>query len=527
VNATTQDQELLRQYGEASSEAAFTELVNRYIGLVYATAVRQLRDPDLARDVPQMVFSDLARKARSLSPRVVLAGWLHQATRFAAAKVVRGERRRRAREQEAMVMHAPAQESAPDWDLLSPVLDSAIGELSTIDRDAVLLRFFERRDLQAIGTALGVSEEAARKRVARALERLRARLERRGVTLTGAALGVALTSGAMQSAPAGLAISIAATSLTGASAAAATGLAFPLLQAMTKTKLIVLAVAAALGIPLMLLWTQNVSLCRELAALRASSREGQRLLGARRGTGESGTSNPELRRLRKEHLELLSLRGRVSQLAQELRQRSGTGAATGDEPEPAPGTGETDSILFTAALTNRVNRGHTLVVGGWSKEGKRSYVLATPAVKAGDVGSDRRQVVVQAQVLEAPESFWNQIGWDRSRSDARRSTLSGVLTPEQVEDLRTALQDTEGSGISNASLSTVLDGERIQWGWMLRDDQEAGMLMRIDLHPRIAPDGESVDLELQPSAVTTNTPIHSSMAPAKAPVVPPPEPRVD
>jgi hypothetical protein len=133
-------------------------------------------------------------------------------------------------------------------------------------------------------------------------------------------------------------------------------------------------------------------------------------------------------------------------------------------------------------------------------------------------------VAVQAQVLEAPESFWDQIGWGASRSDARRSTLSGVLTPEQVAVLLQAVQDTEDAGVSNASRSTVLEGERIQWGWMLQDDLEAGMLMRIDLHPRVAPDGESVDLELQPSPVPTNTAIHSSLQPAKPPIGSPPAP---
>jgi RNA polymerase sigma factor (sigma-70 family) len=523
----TQDQELLRQYGEAGSESAFTELVNRYIGLVYATAARQLEDPDWARDVTQVVFTDLARKARSLSSRVVLAGWLHEATRFAAAKVVRAERRRRAREKEAMAMHAPAPESAPDWDLLSAVLDSAIGELSTIDRDAVLLRFFERRDFQAVGTALGVSEEAAKKRVSRALERLRVRLRRRGVTLTGTALAVALTGGAMQSAPAGLAISIATTSLTEASAAAATGLAFPLLQAvtMTKTKLLVIAVAAALGIPLTLLWTQNASLRHELALLGASALRAEGSPAARSGSGENGTSSDELRRRRKEHLELLSLRGRVAQLAQELRQKTGAGAQAGAEPEAAPGTNGTDSILFTAALTNRVNRGHTLVVGGWSKDGSRAYLLATPVVRPSDAGSDQWQVAIQSQLLEGPESFWGQIGWGGSRSDARRSTLAGVLTPEQVELLRTALQDTQGSEISNPSLATSPNGELVRIGWSIKDNEgPARAVGIIDVYPRIAPDGESVDMEVRPFPVSADTPIHSSMRPADTPVVPSPAP---
>src|SRR6266566_3712862 len=142
----TADSELLRQYAVSGSESAFTELVSRHIDLVYSAAVRQVRDHGLARDVTQTVFIDLARKARSLSPDVVLAGWLHRGARFAAAKVVRAESRRREREQEAIMLQTtPVPE--PDWEQIGPVLDEAIAKLKTKERDAVLLRFFEKRDL--------------------------------------------------------------------------------------------------------------------------------------------------------------------------------------------------------------------------------------------------------------------------------------------------------------------------------------------------------------------------------------------
>src|SRR5262249_27235294 len=98
----TPDCELLRRYAKTGSEEAFAELVQRHLDLVYSAALRQVNsDAHLAQDVAQTVFADLARKAGLLSRRAVLTGWLYTSTHFAAAKVVRAERRRHAREQEA------------------------------------------------------------------------------------------------------------------------------------------------------------------------------------------------------------------------------------------------------------------------------------------------------------------------------------------------------------------------------------------------------------------------------------------
>jgi len=217
------DAQLLREYAENGSEAAFAELVARHAGMVYAAALRQVESPDTARDVAQSVFTDLARKAAGVSREVVVTGWLFRSTRFAALAVLRTERRRQSRERQAMDMLELSSGSALDWEHLRPTLDEAINALGDRDRDAILLRFFERRDLDSVGTALGITEDAAQKCVSRALEKLRLFFAQRGVVLPASALGTILGTNAMQAAPIGFAKTLAAASL----AAQASGAALP------------------------------------------------------------------------------------------------------------------------------------------------------------------------------------------------------------------------------------------------------------------------------------------------------------
>ena len=176
-----EDAELLHRYAANHDEAAFAELVQRYLSLVYFAALRQVGgDAHCAEDVAQAVFTRLARKASALTRHQTLAGWLHTTTRFAASEVRRTERRRLAREQEAYTMHELFPESDPtarsDWERLSHVIDESLGDLSEVDREAVLLRFFAGLPLAQIGAKLNVSENAARMRVERALENLQALL---------------------------------------------------------------------------------------------------------------------------------------------------------------------------------------------------------------------------------------------------------------------------------------------------------------------------------------------------------------
>src|SRR5687768_117855 len=99
------DSDLLQRYSRDGSEEAFTELVNRYVNLVFSAAFRQCGgDKQLAEDVTQTVFCDLARKAGKLLEYQALSGWLYTSTRYAASRQVRSLQRRTTQEQKAFSM---------------------------------------------------------------------------------------------------------------------------------------------------------------------------------------------------------------------------------------------------------------------------------------------------------------------------------------------------------------------------------------------------------------------------------------
>src|ERR1039457_500751 len=214
----TDSQQLLAQYARNGSDAAFGELVTRYVDLVYSTALRLVeRDTHRAEDVAQTVFVDLARKARTLPQEVRLGGWLHRDACLVAGHTMRGERRRQSRERQAVEMNVLENHSEADFSQVA--LDEAINELGEADRTAILLRFFEQQDFRAVGQALGSNEDAARMRVNRALEKLESLLNQRGVTTSAGALAIALSANAVQTAPAGLTATIStAAALTGTAA---------------------------------------------------------------------------------------------------------------------------------------------------------------------------------------------------------------------------------------------------------------------------------------------------------------------
>jgi RNA polymerase sigma factor (sigma-70 family) len=235
--------ELLRAYSKTGSERAFRELVERHVDLVYSTALRKVAgDSHLAQDIAQTVFCDLARKAPALPPGVILAGWLYRHTCLKSAETIRGERRRNAREQIAAEMNLLNSSDDRLWRDVGPALDDAMENLNSDDRDALVLRFFQDQDLRRVGSALGIGEDAAQKRVSRALERLRELLAKRGVTSAASALGIVLAANTLTAAPAGLAANATSAALAGLVAGAGFTTTFLKLMNSIPMKLVLAAV---------------------------------------------------------------------------------------------------------------------------------------------------------------------------------------------------------------------------------------------------------------------------------------------
>jgi RNA polymerase sigma factor (sigma-70 family) len=322
----TDDEQLLGKYMEERSEPAFGELVARHIDLVYATALRVVNgDTHLAQDVTQMVFIDLALKARRLPRPIVLAAWLHRHAWFTAATVVRTERRRKTREQTAMEMRAPEDSSDAPWAAIAPRLDEALNQLNHSDREALVLRFLKQQDLRTVGAAFGISEDSAQKRVSRALDKLRGVLSQRGVVLTAAALASVLAAQAATAAPAGLVVGVTAASLTATTPSTTT---LTLLKFMAGTKLntaiVSLILVAGVLTPLMVqhnaqarLRDQRETLRQQTDQLAGLQNENERLASLLSGT-QTSRALPD-----GQFNEMLRLRGEVGQLQATLRELSG------------------------------------------------------------------------------------------------------------------------------------------------------------------------------------------------------------
>ena len=303
------DLDLIRRFVRDNSHDAFAEIVRRHLDLVYSAALRQVRSPHLAEEVAQSVFADLARQAGRLKRDTVLTAWLYAVTRRTAIDVIRQESRRRLREQIAVEMN-DMNATADEWTRIAPLLDDAMAELDEIDRTAVLLRFFENKSLRDVGAALGTGEDAAQKRVSRAVERLRAIFSKQNVTVSAAGLAVLISTNAVKAAPVGL----SATMLT-ATGGATTTLGMAMIHKLLITGLV--AAIAGTGIYIVrlrgqssLLQQQQAALARQINQLDRERDDATKRLAEMQLLNEQLSSNTEL----------LRLRGEVAQLRQSSTQ---------------------------------------------------------------------------------------------------------------------------------------------------------------------------------------------------------------
>jgi RNA polymerase sigma factor (sigma-70 family) len=218
------DMALVRDYAARRSEPAFETLVGRYVNLVYSAATRQVRDPHLAGEITQTTFIILARKAGSLGPDTILPGWLHRTAVFVAADALKLQRRRAQHEQEAHMQSSPTEPENEAWRQIAPLLDAAIAGLNEKDRHAIMLRFFQNQSLRETGLAIGASEEAAKKRVNRALEKLRKIFTRHGIISTTDAIAGAISANSIQAAPVALAKTVTAVAIAKGATASASAL---------------------------------------------------------------------------------------------------------------------------------------------------------------------------------------------------------------------------------------------------------------------------------------------------------------
>jgi RNA polymerase sigma factor (sigma-70 family) len=304
------DSLLLKAYAERGLEAAFNELVHRHVDLVYSAAIRMVRDLHLAEDVTQGAFIALARQASELAERATLAGWLHRTAQNIAAQTVRTTERRRAREQEAFAMSEQISTS-PDvgWEHIELHLDAALGQLIDADRDAVVLRYFHKKSAAEIATILGVSDDAAQKRVSRAVEKLREVFAKNKITIGAGSLGILISANAVQAAPAGLAAKILA---------AASGLTVT--AGITMIQKVFIAGFAAVAIgggicsfhfqkQIAALREQQTSLNQQMAQMSQERDDAKNQLAAAQRENEQRQNNQD---------ELLRLRGETGGLRRQL-----------------------------------------------------------------------------------------------------------------------------------------------------------------------------------------------------------------
>jgi RNA polymerase sigma factor (sigma-70 family) len=334
------DSQLLQDYARAKTQDAFTELVRRHLNLVYSAALRQVRSPQLAEEISQSVFADLARAAHKLKPDTILTAWLYQVTRRTAIDVVRRESRRQARERLAVEM--AAMNTAANWTHIEPLLDDAMEALDETDRAAILLRYFENKSLREVGQSLGTSDDAAQKRVSRAVERMREFFSKRGVVMGASALVLLISAHAVQAAPIALAATIStAAILAGTTVHTSTAIVTKAITVTLFQKAVVTATVTVLAGASVYKAHQATQLREQVQTLQQQqaplAAEVQQLQQQRdEASNQVAALTEEVARANNNDFELLKLRGEVGALRRQLSQYSDTPQRLQSKPSENP-----------------------------------------------------------------------------------------------------------------------------------------------------------------------------------------------
>jgi RNA polymerase sigma factor (sigma-70 family) len=332
----TDDMALVREYARSNSEQAFATLVSQHVNLVYSVALRQVRDPHLAEEVAQTVFIILAREAKSLSPRTILSGWLCRTARYISADTLKSQRRRQFREQEAHMQSILNEPDSGVWNQIAPLLDEALNCLGEKEHDAVVLRFFDGKELKEVGAVMGTTEDAPRMRVNRGVEKLRNFFTKRGMTLSATAIASAVAANSVQAAPVGLAATIIAATLSGtaitttAIVAATKAIAMTTLQKAIVTAAV--AVLAGAGVYEACQAGQLHNQVRRLQQQQAPLAEQIQRLQRERdaATNRLASLTEDNIRLGRDMGELLKLRSEVSRLRNQSHELAQAGPSSSE-----------------------------------------------------------------------------------------------------------------------------------------------------------------------------------------------------
>ncbi|MEO7299387.1 MAG: sigma-70 family RNA polymerase sigma factor [Verrucomicrobiota bacterium] len=485
------DAQLLREYAEHGKNAAFAEIVTRHTNLVYSAALRQVLSPDEAAEVAQRVFIGLAQGAQKLSlhfaEHASLAGWLSRSARNISLNLRRDDFRRHSRERQAMENFETISENAPDWEQLHPVLDEAMSELNEPDYDALVLRFFQNRDLRTVGIALGVSDDTAQKRVTRALEKLRENLSRRGIKGPAAALTIVLSANAVQAAPIGLAATISTAAILGGTTIATTTTATitkTIVMTTLQKTLITATLVTAVGTGIyearqatqlreqnQTLQQQQAPLAKQISELQGPLEQIRQLREDRdEATNRLASLTNEIAKVTRDSSELLKLRGEVGLLRRQnqiLAQANDKPENTGTVQHLDKGFGALGEYLPVENVSDAGNGTAEALLQTfvWAiREGKvdRLQQLATPfggQIKPGDVVGEISET--EAAIFKMMQStFTNAAGFRLS---------SKTSDDGQRYDVRLDSEARNGNEtnefLKNFNLSFVLEHKAEGWSF--------------------------------------------------------------